>query len=200
MRPLPEQYWIDLGENVIGQDVLRDGHLARQATTYQGIVDWILAQRITDVFDVGCNIAALAVFLKAAGFEGHYFGVDTNPHAVAFANRHSHADVASIRSLPWPTRCFECVVVKDVVEHLEGPELLAEAFRVARQHVVVATYLPWTTALAAITRHPDGYYTNRYSWRDTVPIIEAWGFRLNGVMSLEESNGTRNQVSCWKRD
>jgi SAM-dependent methyltransferase len=196
----PEEYWVLRGSDVIGQDVLRDGAAARQAATYQAVATWVMAYRIEDVLDVGCNVAALALFLRAAGYDGLYKGLDTNPYALRIARaRGESVDDGNLRNLDFGEKAYQAVVVKDVIEHLESPEPLSEAFRVAREYVVVATYLPWTDAPAAITRHADGYYTNRYRFADVTALAARCGFDLIETQIVNEANGQPNQVTLWRR-
>lgn len=204
----PEQYWISLGENVIGQDVLRDGVKARQGRTYQWIAALIMEKGIADVLDVGCNVAALAHFLHRAHFQGYYTGTDTNPHALKAAQAVERLDgdhynvgryPEDLRNLTFDDQWIECVVVKDVIEHLESYEPLAEAFRVAGKYVIVATYIPWSGQPAEIVRHPDGYYTNRYNQRDILALAERCGFTVLRDMVLAEANGTPNQIVMFRR-
>lgn len=205
----PEQYWINRGADVIGTDVLRDGAAARQAKTYEWIVRLIIEKNVMDVLDVGCNVAALAYYLDQAGYIGFYSGIDSNPHALRFGQQHVKRyderyvvfdAPQNLRSLPIESRWYEAVVVKDVIEHLEGPELLAEAFRVAAKYVIVATYIPWTNEPAEIVRHADGYYTNRYNLNDVLALTRQWGFMANENIQVKEANGTGNQIVMFQRE
>lgn len=196
----PEQYWIDRGEDVIGADVLRDGVNARQAATYQVIAEWIVGQGIREVFDVGCNVAALDLFLRETGYKGSYHGVDTNEYAVRRVNQLGvRAGVMSLRHLLYDDASWETVVVKDVIEHLEGPHLLAEAFRVATKYVIVATYIPWDLHGRWIERHLDGYFTNRYNVGEVLALTESWGYELLETLDLVETNGSPNAIYVFER-
>lgn len=204
----PEQYWIQRGADVIGLDAMRSD--CRQADTYRAIADWLIRLGDGDVLDVGCNVAALAVFLRYAGWCGRYVGVDTNPHALKIAKRRetvppddkqlsSGVQRGNIRRLKFAARQFQAVVVKDVIEHLESAEPLREAFRVARESVVVATYLPWTDGPSVIERHADGYYTNRYNADDMAALAGDCGFGLVESLVVSETTGWPNQITFWRR-
>jgi ubiquinone/menaquinone biosynthesis C-methylase UbiE len=197
----PEEYWVAYGENVVGTDVLRDGSQARQAATYQAIVDWIIARGIEDVLDVGCNVAALAMFLRLSGYSGAYAGIDANPYALYIAEHSGEAvQIGNIRNLEYPDRSFQCVVVKDIIEHLESYDALVEPFRVARQYVVVGTYLPWTDGEPEITRHSDGYFANRYRSQDVIDLAAQCNFSLIQTLAVSEATGWPNQVTFWERN
>ena len=197
----PEEYWIMRGENVIGTDVLDCGTGARQAATYQAIADALLECGVSDVLDVGCNVAALALFLRAAGFTGRYVGVDTNPYALRVARTHgANVETGDLRRLSFTGKAYQAAVVKDVIEHLESPEPLREAFRVARGYVIVSTYLPWTDESPVIAAHADGYYTNRYRFADITALAAQCGFSLIGTLTVSETTGAPNQMTLWARD
>lgn len=196
----PEEYWIQRGEDVIGTDVLSAGPLARQAAAYQGITDWITRLGVTEVLDVGCNVAALATFLRSAGWQGAYFGMDTNPFALDLVGEREDVELGDLRDLPVGNRMFQAVVVKDVIEHLESPAPLSEAFRAADQYVIVGTYLPWTDEPASIVRHADGYYTNRYRFTDIRDLAAGCDFFVDDIIWPNETNGQPNLLTLWKRD
>lgn len=194
---MPEDFW--KYEDVVGTDVLRDGVNARQAPTYRAIAKWIVTNKITDVLDVGCNVAALAMFLRLEGFKGFYSGVDTNPHALKIARQRETVLVGNLRNLEYGEQDCQLVVVKDVVEHLESYKPLAEAFRVAREYVIVGTYLPWTDGPEKIEKHSDGYFANRYRFADVEAFANECGFELVDTWAIAETTGWGNQVTIWKR-
>lgn len=194
---MPEEFW--KYEDVVGTDVLREGVSARQAPTYQAIAKWIIAHGITDVLDVGCNVAALAMFLRLNGYTGFYAGIDTNPHALKVAQLREFVLEGNLRNLEYGEQDYPLVVVKDVVEHLESYKTLAEAFRVAREYVIVGTYLPWTDEPEKIEKHSDGYFANRYRFADVEAFANECGFELIETLAVNETTGWANQVTFWKR-
>ncbi len=195
----PEDYWIARGEDVIGLDVLRDGEQARQAATYQAIAEAINDWAIFEVLDVGCNIGALYDWLFAFS-KFDYLGIDTNIHAIQIARKRGlYAGIGNLCYLPYSDRFFDCVVVKDVIEHLENIEPLREAFRVAAEYAILSTYLPWHDAPSRIVQHPDGYYTNTYNRQDVIDLARECGFELVETIATQETNGTPNEVTVWAR-
>lgn len=194
----PEQYWRNRGPDVIGLDVLSEDSAARQAATYQAIAHWVMKTRAANVLDVGCNVAALALYLRQQGYAGSYLGVDSNAYALYMVKR-EQATLGNLRALPFKDKQFDAVVVKDVIEHLEDYTPLREAFRVASHSAIVATYLPWSTEAAVIERHPDLYFINRYRESDIGELAADCGFRLVETQIIHESNGWPNQVVRWER-
>lgn len=193
----PEQYWINLGAEVIGLDVLADGENARQADTYRTIARLVCESKCETVIDVGANYGVMEDWLRRAGFEGDYYGIDSNPHAVTKANQLGHqVKVGSIRdALP----VCEVVVVKDVIEHLENYQPLRNVFLAAKRFVILATYLPFSDEPDVIQRNPDGYYTNTYNRQGVIDLAQACGFELVETITAHESNGTANAIYVWGR-
>lgn len=196
----PEEYWIGRGSDVIGTDVIADGRNARQAATYGRIAKHIQLRGLTDVLDIGCNICALYYFLGLMNWEGRYRGIDSNPYVVDRAFQNAQVDIGNLRLLPYADKHFQAVVVKDVIEHLESYELLAEAFRVCKDTLYISTYIPWTREKQAIVKHADGYYTNRYSVDDVINFAAKYSFWISFSVYTLETNGTINQTNIFERD
>lgn len=195
---MTDTYWIKRGENVIGTDVLALQERARQAPTYAYIANWITTHDVKSVLDMGCNVAALGVFLNNFGWKGEYVGLDSNPHALAIADKHGFRTVlGNVRT--YNELYPECIVMKDVLEHLEGIEPLRNVFGNAEKYAIVASYIPWLYGPEAITLHPDGYYTNRYNWRDIFALADECHFTLLSEQTVYETNGTPNLVTIWAR-
>ncbi|MBC7232567.1 MAG: class I SAM-dependent methyltransferase [Chloroflexi bacterium] len=123
---IPEAYWILRKWNVLGNMDLAQLLKSRQIDTYRALYEAIKARSVTQVVDLGCNIAALGQLLYHYGWSGIYVGVDYNPFALAAASKaltiakSTHILVqANIRALPFRCDCFECIVIKDVLEHME---------------------------------------------------------------------------------
>lgn len=195
----PEDYWLQYGDNVVGTDVLEAKDKARQAPTYQAIARWIIAHDVQDALDVGCNVAALAMFLRKHGYVQRYLGIDHNPHALIIATDYEKVESGNLRHLAFKDKTFDCVVVKDIVEHLESYKPLREAFRVSSRYVIVGTYLPWTDEPAHIAKHPDGYYANRYRQSDVLKLAAKCGFKMIEQLGIDETSGWPNQVTYFER-
>ena len=202
----PEKYWIERGTAVIGSattDTLLSG---RQADTYLAIAE---AVRVYPrILDLGCNVAALGRIIYATGYDGTYTGVDSNPYAVSEAQQELQAlghvceiRIGNIRDLPFSDRSFPCVVMKDVLEHMEGFEgLLTEACRVADETLVVANFIPWTEGSPIIRREPDGFYHNLYRRADVYASARAHGFGIDRVISALERDSRANEIVVFRRD
>ena len=193
----PEQYWIGLGSEPIGLDVLADGEHARQADTYRTIARLVCDWNCHAVLDVGANYGILQDWLERAGYDGEYQGIDSNPYAVAKANQLGHrVEVGNIRTLDTPP-AYDVVVVKDVIEHLENYQPLRNVFKAAKEFVILSVYLPFHDAPDSIQRNPDGYYTNTYNGYGVMDLARECGFALIETFSTHEANGTMNAIYLW---
>lgn len=101
----------------------------------------------TRVLEVGCGSGDLAAHLfwaddrPAVG----YTGIDISPAEIDRARARyptRQFQVASAYDLPFPDRCFDLVVVCEVLEHLDRPaDCLRAVERVCGGHVLVS--VPW---------------------------------------------------------
>lgn len=196
----PESYWTMRGANLIGQEILEEGESARQAPTYVAIATEILSRKFAMVVDVGCNVAALNEFLARRSYRGGYAGIDFNPHAVESVGRRGIAiSEGSLRHLAIADAAMECVVVKDVLEHLESLEPLREALRVAAKAAIVSFFIPPTGEPADIQKTELGYYHNRYNEDDLLLLAASCGFRLEKRIDTWETTGTHNRTYVFLR-
>jgi len=194
---MTDTYWTGRGTNVIGTDALELQTQARQASTYIAIAQQIIALGVSSVLDMGCNVAALGMFLKMLGYKAEYIGLDNNPHALDIANREGFRTIqGDVRVI---AKLTDCVVMKDVLEHLDSIHPLNTVFRNTKRYAIVATYLPWHNDPQSILRHQDGYYTNLYNWQDIITLAKECGFRLLNQQTVSETNGTPNLVTLWQR-
>lgn len=198
----PEQYWIDLGSEPIGLDVLQDGEHARQADTYSTIARLVVESKCSEVLDVGANYGILEDWLQRTGYDGEYHGIDSNPFAVARANQLGHqVEVLNIRDLsnsPY-FYFYDVVIIKDVIEHLENYLSLRNVFDCSKKLVILAVYLPFHDAPDMIQRNPNGYYTNTYNRQGVIDLARACGFELVETITTHEANGTANAIYVWGR-
>lgn len=104
------------------------------------------------VLDVGCRDRALLGHL-APGTE--YVGVDLGPPADVIASAEE--------PLPFADDSFDCVVLADVLEHLDDPHAaLDEAMRIGRRSVVILLPNLYTLWLRAL--YVSGRTTAKYSF------------------------------------
>lgn len=100
-----------------------------------------IVRRVTGprVLEVGCNEGWVAQAVREErGFE--VVAVDNRDEAIRQAKEYFGicAVKASALALPFEDASFDCVIMGEIMEHLENPGLgLAEAFRVSNGHVIV---------------------------------------------------------------
>lgn len=198
----PESYWVERKENIIGKTSLEELHRnSRQIETYSAIVHAITSRSPSRVADLGCNFAVVGQLLFENGFSGAYVGIDYNPYALleakqALAERRNGWIRANIRSLPLADSSVECVVMKDVLEHMEDfRPLLAEASRVASNYVIIGNFIPWREGETRIRRDPRGYYLNAYNRQEVFSFASQVELRVEEVIStVEKSVGRKKNV------
>jgi len=203
----PESYWVRLKSGVIGQATLGQLRQTRQVGTYRAIYRAIMARSVTQVLDLGCNIMALGLLLKDWGYPGSYIGVDSNPYALDLASQSSrplpqvnHMVCANIRALPFAQRVFSCVVMKDVLEHMEDfRPLLSEAARVSLKYIIIANFIPWTEGKTLIKREPQRFYHNLYNRHEVSSFAQELGFGVEEVLSALETDARANEVVVFAR-
>ena len=168
---------------------------------------WIVRERAQDVgsiLDVAANAGIEAFRLDAAGFRGRYIGIDTNGKALALAQRDlarpGCVDFvrAEARRLPFAGGAFDCVLVKDLLEHLDDYRgALAEAARAARRWLVVAFFIPPGRS-ERLRLHPGGYWLNRYGRREFFRSLASLGFEVERVKAVYRF-WARDQVVIARR-
>ena len=203
----PESYWIQRKKDVIGRISLQDFLQGRQVDTYQEIFNAIKLRSVNQLVDLGCNTAALGKLLYHWGYSGSYIGVDTNPYSLRIAQENLgtildnfHLTNANIRELPFDDRLFQCVVMKDVMEHMEDfRPLLFEAARISNKYVIITNFIPWTEGSCIIRREPQGFYHNMYNRREVYSFGKELGLEVEEVLSALEKDARANEVVIFKR-
>jgi ubiquinone/menaquinone biosynthesis C-methylase UbiE len=205
---LPEIYWVKRKFNIVGRaslDKLRQGE---QSAVYEAISHVITSNSYSHLLDLGCNFGVLRIFLRDKGYRGKYVGVDRNPYSLSLASRPLAGDsdcsseliCANIRSLPFRSQSTPCIVIKDVLEHMEDfRPILSEVFRVASKSVIVANFIPWTEGKPIIRQEPEGYYHNMYNRRNVYDFAGETGFSVEAVLSVLDISARANEIVVFMR-
>lgn len=113
-----------------------------------------IARRVDgEVLDIGCGIGD---FLS---FYGNAVGADVNPHTVEWC-RDLGYKVSQIENgrLPFAESSFACVLLDNVIEHIEDPSfLLEEIYRVMRHDGVFIVGVPGKKGFASDPDHKVFY-------------------------------------------
>lgn len=155
---------------------------------YQAILDHV-PQGSRAILDVGCGDGYLIHLLHRRGLRG-LVGIDNDALAVQLARDRllenddaaaCHVSIASVYNLPLSASSFDCVVMADVIEHLDAQEkALSEVSRVITER--------GTLVLSTPNWQPDRRW-------DTSHVIEYRPDELEAVL-----NGFFGQVTlygCW---
>jgi SAM-dependent methyltransferase len=192
----PEQFWVDM-DGLYGDESI---DLTPQRPVYEKLVETILRLSPTRVLDVGCNTGRLGNLLKAAGYAGAYKGVDSNPQAVAVAQERG-LDVEEGNLRWWDIRknTQHLVVMKDVLEHLETPSLLANVLNVGREWVIISSFIPWVKQGGRLEQTPDGYYMNVYDIDEIMDIADKAGWQIHMIEFVKDLDDRDNQITTFIR-
>ncbi|MBN1420685.1 MAG: class I SAM-dependent methyltransferase [Planctomycetes bacterium] len=142
-------------------------------------------EKILSVLDVACNAGIEAFRLHREGYKTRYVGIDANRKAVALAHKQFsflgryYFLAGDALHLPFQDGEFDCVLVKDLLEHLDGyREALTEFARVTRRWLIIGLFIP-LGGKDRIVRHPDGYYMNRYGKRAFLETLRELGMSVS---------------------
>ena len=108
-----------------------------QAKEQEVRIQWLRQQVIGTVLEVGCNWGYVLAAVKGQA------GVEINPYLVAVARllaRDRQFFIGSALALPVPDASYDTVMLPEVLEHLEWPDVpnaIAEARRVARKRIII---------------------------------------------------------------
>ncbi len=97
----------------------------------------------SSLLDIGCGVGLLAEYLKNAGFNGIYVGVDIDLERIRYAKKSLNVNdyvVADAHHLPFRDKCFQLSTIFTVIHLLEIRKAVKEALRVS-QKVIVITLL-----------------------------------------------------------
>jgi ubiquinone/menaquinone biosynthesis C-methylase UbiE len=202
----PEQYWVQRGENLIARCTVKELLEGRQASTYRALWAAVAARRVKQVCDLGCNTGAVGKVLFHEGFTGEYTGVENNPYALKvgiedpeWCNARPIFRHGNVRKLDIKNREYECVTMKDVLEHLEDfKPALGEAFRIADRYVIIAQFIPWENFPPIIKKEPEGYYHNRYNRRAVYDFAKSCGWVIEETIQTKEGD-RNNEVAVFTR-
>ncbi|GEM_PF-3448343 len=203
----PEDYWHNLGENVVGNISKDEMLVSRQIDTYKVICRIIAGLPVHYVADLGCNVSIMGVLLRESGYTGEYIGIDANPHALTIAEKNLSRYEnpyklfkGNLRKLNFPSNSFECTILKDVLEHMEDfRPVLGEALRVASMYAVVANFIPWTEGETIIRKEPTGYFHNLYARKEVYAFIREHGYDVVSVTSSLEKDARPNEIVLLRR-
>ncbi len=203
----PEQYWIERGpEHIVGVEGPVQGVRTNQAPVYEKVAELIRDLGVRQVVEIGCNVGQQALFLKRSGFAGEFVGIDSNLNAVKVAQQNlADADnytfeEGNLRWLDIRGYSKECVISKDVIEHLESYDLLRNMLEIARKYVIIASFIPWfRREPSRIVKTGEGYYMNTYNLNEIKELAEECHFAVRDIYEVAAFDGTVNQVVVFER-
>ena len=147
------------------------------------VITELIGEDCRSVLDVGCRDRRLTEHLPS---ESQYTGLDLGPPADVIASAED--------SLPFEDDAFDCVVLADVLEHLDNAHAaIDEALRVARRAVVVL--LPNVLTLALRVRIVAGHLPQKYRFGPhNSPDRHRWIMNFDQAAAFTRS---RAELNGW---
>lgn len=128
------------------------------------------------VLDAGCGTGRLLSDLERQRYR--VTGLDILPDAVLRARTRldgGRAEVGDVTELPFADRRFDCVLLLDVLEHVDDRRALAEAARVLRANGLLVVTVPACPRLWS-RRDLLAGHRRRYTRRSLIACLEETGF------------------------
>lgn len=104
------------------------------------IIEYLLSRQVKTVCDAGCGCGIYALKLASNGFS--VSGFDVSAHAVQIAREllekasvQAELKTASVLSTGYPADRFDCVISRDVIDHMrkeDGIAAIGELYRITR--------------------------------------------------------------------
>lgn len=120
------------------------------------IIEYLLSRQVKTVCDAGCGCGIYALKLASNGFS--VSGFDVSAHAVQIAREllekasvQAELKTASVLSTGYPADRFDCVISRDVIDHMrkeDGITAIRELYRITRPGGILLITLD----------HPDSEY------------------------------------------
>jgi ubiquinone/menaquinone biosynthesis C-methylase UbiE len=142
-----------------------DGEQVAQPSTEQALRDAILSRKPQSILEVGCGSGRFYRSLRAAGYTGHYTGLEMSAEVIA-SNQAQHPDATwvegSILTTELPRDCFDVVFAYFVLEHIVYPARALEqmACRLRRGGAVILVF-PDFVAMGRFASQALGFVEGR---------------------------------------
>jgi ubiquinone/menaquinone biosynthesis C-methylase UbiE len=114
------------------------------------MVELIQKRAGSEILDIGCGIGVNSIELNKRGFR--CVGIETDEMLVEAAKKNIEAYHMKAEGLHFADKCFDTVIMVEVLEHIENPEAaLSEIKRVTRKNLILS--VPNLTPLETCVEH-----------------------------------------------
>lgn len=142
------------------------------------------------LLDAGCSTGVEAFRLYNKGYQGKYFGIDSNPKTIKLAKKNLKGNlktkfyISDITRLNFKEKYFDFVLTKDVIEHYQHyVAILTELARITKKYLILSMFIKPSIFLGdRIKLHRDGYYLNRYNQGKLISFMTKHGFKKPKVI------------------
>ena len=143
-----------------------------------------------EIIDFGCNTGILAYRLFKKGYEGKYYGVDSNskaiekaielnknPNATFIENDLLNLNFSELKSFPK----YEIVYTKDTLEHFECYMDALINFIYHTKKILMISFFIKPSNEEKINKHKDGYYLNQYDRNKLISFVNHFKFKNSTI-------------------
>lgn len=128
-----------------------------------------------DVLDAGCGTGMLLRELERRGYRAAGIDVLPPPAQQAETDGDPRVEIGDVEALPFPDDSFDCVLLLDVLEHVDDRRALAEAARVLRPAGLLLVAVPACPRLWS-RRDVLAGHRRRYTRRALCALLVEAGF------------------------
>ncbi len=142
--------------------------------------------------DLGCGPSSLYAGLWAGTFS---LGLEVHQPAIREAQKEGTHDqwiLADVSEIPLKEKSFDCVIMLDLIEHLEkgvGMAVIRGAEQLARKRVVLGTP---NGLLPQEAHHGNPYQSHKSGW--TVGELRRMGYVVRGLGGFKGIRGERSEI------
>lgn len=157
------------------------------------------------VLELGCGAGQFIREIKKIRPELECYGCDISQHAIAIAKQANDSvvyDLSTENRSTYPDNSFDAVLIYDVLEHVENPNLiLSEVNRVLKKRGVFYSFVPceadslsfWNLLhklglKRELTKMYAGHI-NKFSRKSLVSLVESHGFTVKRIRYSEQVLG-----------
>jgi len=179
-------YWQKI-KNIVGPASAVEFDQVGQKNTRDSFEKFIInnTSKNSLLLDAGCSTGVEAFRLFDKGYQGKYFGIDSNLKAIKLARKNLKGNlkvkfyISDIARLNFKNKCFDVVLTKDVIEHYQYyVAILTELARITKKYLILSMFIKPSIFLSdKIKLHRDGYYLNKYNQGKLISFMTKHGFK-----------------------
>jgi ubiquinone/menaquinone biosynthesis C-methylase UbiE len=133
-----------------------------------------LNKKNISILDIGCGTGNILNFFSNNGYKKLY-GIDINKYTLSIATKNCPQAVikyGDIYKIPFDKNKFDIVILTEVIEHLDHPEVaIIEIKRVLKKNGVLLLTTPNRMGLMGLSNGPLKFITHGYWYKSILRIL-----------------------------